>query len=174
MNKENKKQISLTLEEKLKLLTGKDGWRTYGANGKLKEVFMSDGPNGLRMMTDDGQTKKATAMPNISIIANSWSKEAARLAGETIADDCIEKGADILLAPGVNMKRTPLCGRNFEYFSEDPYLAGTLAKEYIDGVQSKGIGTSLICYIVRESLKRAGRRINSARFFLQGQSVFYI
>lgn len=143
MNKENKKQISLTLEEKLKLLTGKDGWRTYGANGKLKEVFMLDGPNGLRMMTDDGQTKKATAMPNISIIANSWSKEAARLAGETIADDCIEKGADILLAPGVNMKRTPLCGRNFEYFSEDPYLAGTLAKEYIDGVQSKGIGTSL-------------------------------
>ena len=140
------KKIDLTLEEKLRLLSGKDCWRTYGANGKLKEVFMSDGPNGLRMIADDGQTKKATAMPNISVIANSWSKKAAHLAGETIADDCIENGADILLAPGVNIKRTPLCGRNFEYFSEDPYLAGTLAKEYIDGVQSKGVGTSLKHY----------------------------
>lgn len=136
----------LTSEDKLKLLSGKDCWRTYGANGILPEIFMSDGPNGLRMIADDGRTKKATAMPNISVIANSWSREAARLAGETIAEDCIEKGADILLAPGVNIKRTPLCGRNFEYFSEDPYLAGTLAKEYIDGVQSKGVGTSLKHY----------------------------
>ena len=144
MKKTNKPE--LTLEEKLKLLSGKDCWRTYSANGKLPEVFMSDGPNGLRMIADDGSTKKATAMPNISVIANSWCKESARLAGETIADDCIEKGADILLAPGVNIKRTPLCGRNFEYFSEDPYLAGTLAKEYIEGLQSKGVGTSLKHY----------------------------
>ncbi len=140
---------SLTLDEKLQLLTGRDGWRLSNANGKLPDVFLSDGPNGLRMhdMNDpDFATIKATAMPNISLIANTWDEESAFLDGATIADDCIENGADVLLAPGVNIKRTPLCGRNFEYFSEDPLLAGNLAKAYIEGVQSKGVGTSLKHY----------------------------
>ena len=137
----------LTLEEKMKLLTGKNSWELETANGKLPNVFLSDGPHGLRMWdTEKKETKKATAMPNIVVVANSWDKELAYLDGATIADDCIEKGADVLLAPGVNIKRTPLCGRNFEYFSEDPYLAGTLAKAYIEGVQSKGVGTSLKHY----------------------------
>ncbi len=137
---------NLTFEEKLHLLTGKDSWQLETANGKLPQVFLSDGPNGLRMhdITKEGlPTIKATAMPNIHALANTWSEELAFLDGETIADDCIEHGADVLLAPGVNIKRTPLCGRNFEYFSEDPFLAGTLAKAYIEGVQSKGVGTSL-------------------------------
>lgn len=132
----------LTLEEKLRLLTGKDSWHISNANGKLKEIIMCDGPNGLRKM-ENGVTVTAVAMPNVAMIANSWSREVARLDGETIASECVEKDVDILLAPGVNIKRTPLCGRNFEYFSEDPYLAGELAKEYIDGVQSLGVGTSL-------------------------------
>ncbi len=131
-----------TLEEKLALLTGKNGWQTDSANGKLPELFLSDGPHGVRKMSD-GKTLPATAMPNLSALANSWDAALAYECGETIADDCIELGADILLAPGVNIKRTPLCGRNFEYFSEDPLLAGTLAKSYIEGVQSKGVGTSL-------------------------------
>ena len=138
---------ALTLEEKLYLLTGKDSWRLETANGKLPEVFLSDGPHGLRMHEiKDGVTgpvMPATAMPNLSLLANTWDEELAYLAGATIADDCIEKGADVLLAPGVNIKRTPLCGRNFEYLSEDPYLAGILAKAYINGVQDKGVGTSL-------------------------------
>jgi len=138
---------TLTLEEKLKLLTGRNSWQLETANGKLPDVFLSDGPNGLRMHDKTtNQTKKATAMPNIHVIANTWNPELAFLDGETIADDCLEHGADVLLAPGVNIKRTPLCGRNFEYFSEDPFLAGTLAKAYIEGVQSKGIGTSLKHY----------------------------
>lgn len=140
---------SLTLDEKLQLLTGRDNWRLSNANGKLPDVFLSDGPNGLRMhdMNDPHHaTKKATAMPNISLIANSWNEEIAFLDGATIADECIENGADVLLAPGVNIKRTPLCGRNFEYFSEDPLLAGNLAKAYVEGVQSKGVGTSLKHY----------------------------
>lgn len=142
---------SLTTEEKLRLLTGKDSWRTYDANGKVKEIFLSDGPNGLRKVaknpeTGEEKTLAATAMPTISVLANSWNRDLAYLDGKTIANDCIEKGADILLAPGVNMKRTPLCGRNFEYASEDPFLAGTMAKAYIEGVQSKGIGTSLKHY----------------------------
>ncbi len=127
-----------TVEEKLKLLSGYDGWRLYMAEGKLPEVRLCDGPSGLR-----DEQQKATAMPTISVLANTWSREMARLDGATIADDCVEKGATVLLAPGVNIKRTPLCGRNFEYFSEDPYLAGTLGKEYISAVQEKGVGTSL-------------------------------
>ena len=141
----------LSLEEKMRLLCGVDRWHNYDANGKLKALHLSDGPNGLRKESDDGVTIPATAMPNISVIANSWSKDAARLDGETIADDCIDNDVDVLLAPGVNIKRTPLCGRNFEYFSEDPYLAGELAKEYIIGVQSKGVGTSLKHYLGNNS-----------------------
>ena len=135
---------TLTLDEKLRLLTGRNSWQLDTANGKLPEVFLSDGPHGLRMHDiQTNATKKATAMPSLSLLSCTWDTELAYLDGQTIANDCIEHGADILLAPGVNMKRTPLCGRNFEYFSEDPFIAGTLAKAYIEGVQSKGVGTSL-------------------------------
>ena len=133
----------LTIDEKITLLTGKDCWRINDLNGKLPSLFVSDGPNGLRKIAPDGSTVKATAMPNISMLTNSWDTELAFLDGSTIAEDCIENDVDVLLAPGVNIKRTPLNGRNFEYFSEDPYLAGTMAKSYIEGVQSKGVGTSL-------------------------------
>ena len=98
---------NLTLEEKMKLLTGKNSWELETANGKLPSVFLSDGPHGLRMWdAEKRETKKATAMPNIVVVANSWDRELAYLDGATIADDCIEKGADVLLAPGVNIKRT--------------------------------------------------------------------
>ncbi|MBQ8295693.1 MAG: glycoside hydrolase family 3 C-terminal domain-containing protein [Clostridia bacterium] len=140
---------TLTLEEKIKLLTGKNCWQSETASGKLPDVFFSDGPHGLRKIDIETEaTEKATVMPSLVVLANTWDVELARLDGATIADDCIEKGADVLLAPGINIKRTPLCGRNFEYFSEDPFLAGTLAKAYIEGVQSKGIGTSLKHYCV--------------------------
>ena len=137
----------LTIDEKITLLTGKDCWRINDLNGKLPTLFVSDGPNGLRKIAPDGSTVRATAMPNISMLTNSWDKEVAFLDGATIAEDCIENDVDVLLAPGVNIKRTPLNGRNFEYFSEDPYLAGTMAKSYIEGVQSKGVGTSLKHYV---------------------------
>lgn len=137
-----------SIEEKLKLLTGKDNWRLNDLGGKLPEVFLADGPHGLRKNTDntDANPVRATAMPNISVLANSWNKDAAYLDGSTIADECIENDVAVLLAPGVNIKRTPLNGRNFEYFSEDPYLAGTMAEAYINGVQSKGVGTSVKHY----------------------------
>ena len=138
---------NLTLEEKMRLLTGRNCWLLETANGKLPEVYLSDGPHGLRM--HDKETFKvlpAVAYPCLSVVANSWDEELAFLQGQSIADECVEHGADVLLAPGVNIKRTPLCGRNFEYFSEDPLLAGTLAKAYIEGVQSKGVGTSLKHY----------------------------
>lgn len=144
---------NLTLDEKLELLCGKDFWRLPNANGKLKEVFVADGPSGLRKVKEDPEDPKknhtisATAMPTLSTVANTWNLEMAKLDGSTIADDCIENDADVLLAPGVNIKRTPLNGRNFEYFSEDPYLSGVMGKAFIEGVQGKGIGTSLKHYL---------------------------
>ena len=125
-----------TLEEKLKLLTGKSDWTTQDLDGKLPSLWLSDGPNGLRKIelnsvsTEDGgiitskQTLPATAMPTLSVVANTWNKEMAYLDGKSIADECIEYDVDVLLAPGVNIKRNVLNGRNFEYFSEDPFLTG--------------------------------------------------
>lgn len=137
----------LTLDEKISLLMGKNTWETYDADGKLDSAFLADGPSGLRMndvsVPKPYPTFPATAMPTLSCLANGWDTSLSYLDGKTIADDCIERHADVLLAPGVNIKRTPLCGRNFEYLSEDPYLAGELAKAFIEGVQSKGVGTSL-------------------------------
>lgn len=135
----------LTLEEKITLLTGRDFWRVADLNGKLNEIYFCDGPSGVRKCPPEIGTNalKATAMPTLSAVANTWSSELSFLDGKTIADECIEKEVSVILAPGVNIKRTPLNGRNFEYFSEDPFLSGTLAKAFIDGVQSKGIGTSL-------------------------------
>lgn len=141
----------LTLEEKMRLLCGKDHWHIYDANGKLPVMHLSDGPNGLRKIDENRKTVKTTAMPNISVLANAWNKDLAFLDGATIADDCIDENVDVLLAPGVNIKRTPYNGRNFEYFSEDPYLAGQLARKYIEGVQSKGIGVSLKHYLCNNS-----------------------
>ena len=137
----------LTLEEKLTLLCGKNSWTTETCGGKVPEIRVSDGPHGLRLVlkVEGGKevSADATAMPSLSVVANGWNKLAAYEQGGTIADDCADNGVDVLLAPGVNVKKTPLCGRNFEYFSEDPYLAGTLAAEYIAGVQSRGVGACL-------------------------------
>ncbi len=137
---------TLTLEEKLKLLCGKDRWNLETANGKLKPVIMQDGPSGVRKIFGNNQKEPATAMPTLSVVANTWNVELAKLDGATIADECVEKSVDVILAPGVNIKRTPLCGRNFEYFSEDPYLSGVMGREFIYGCQEKGVGTSLKHY----------------------------
>ena len=150
-------------EEKLRLICGASWWTLETLGGKLAEVVMSDGPLGVRhqefgeidesltapsQMTAYGPRERytvndTTAMPSTAVVASTWNTELSRLAGETIADECVEKKRDIILAPGVNIKRTPLCGRNFEYYSEDPYLAGTMAKAFIEGAQAKGIGTCL-------------------------------
>ncbi|MDE5896391.1 MAG: glycoside hydrolase family 3 C-terminal domain-containing protein [Clostridia bacterium] len=134
----------LTAEEKLRLICAKGFWYTEDFGGKIPSVCVSDGPVGLRAERVDGQGAKytvpAVAYPSTQSLANTWSRECALTMGACLADDCIGQGVDILLAPGVNVKRHPLNGRNFEYFSEDPYLAGTLAKEYITGLQENGVG----------------------------------
>jgi len=141
----------LTLEEKLQLLTGKNNWETVAVERLgIPSIFVSDGPHGLRKMVVDEngnyQTLKSTCFPTASAMAATWNPELAYEVGECIAEECQAENVDIILGPGVNIKRTPLCGRNFEYFSEDPYLAGEMAAAYINGVQSRNVGTSLKHY----------------------------
>lgn len=139
----------LTLEEKLRLLTGKNTWQTSDLGGKLPSLFLSDGPNGLRKLKNpevpDGnkETVPATAFPSAVTIANSWDVDVAKEVAGAIAQECALNDVDINLGPGCNIKRTPLCGRNFEYYSEDPLVAGLMAKAYIEGVQQSGIGATL-------------------------------
>ena len=138
----------LTAEEKLRLLCGDGFWNLYNAEGKLPKITVSDGPVGLRRVLsvrEDGSDvmKPSVAYPTIAVLANTWDRTLAREMGASLADDCLENGVDILLAPGVNIKRDPRNGRNFEYFSEDPYLAGDMAREYIEGLQENGVGACL-------------------------------
>ena len=138
----------LTAEEKMRLICGKDFWHTDDLDGKLPSVTVADGPVGLRVVKErreDGTETAypATAYPSVQLLANTWNTACAREMGASLGDDCIERDVDILLAPGVNIKRNPLNGRNFEYFSEDPYLAGKTAKSYIEGVQGRGVGVCL-------------------------------
>lgn len=135
----------LTAEEKLKLLRAKDRWHIEDLDGKLPKVSVADGPVGLRVEKDGvhGCNLPAIGFPSITTLANTWNVQCAYKMGECLADECIERDVDILLAPGVNIKRTPVNGRNFEYYSEDPYLAGVMAKNYILGVQSHGVGVCL-------------------------------
>lgn len=138
----------LTAEEKMRLICGKDFWHTDDLGGKLPQITVADGPVGLRVVKErkaDGTETAypATAYPSIQLLANTWSVECAKEMGMSLGDDCIDREVDILLAPGVNIKRNPLNGRNFEYFSEDPVLAGRMAKSYIEGVQERGVGVCL-------------------------------
>ena len=138
----------LTAKEKLRLICGKDFWHTEDFGGKLPQLTVADGPVGLRVVraraADGTETAyPATAYPSIQLLANTWDRDCANKMGAALADDCLERDVDILLAPGVNVKRTPLCGRNFEYFSEDPLLAGEMAKAYIAGLQEGGAGACL-------------------------------
>ena len=140
------KKIELTTEEKLRLICGVSSWYTADFDGKLPRIKMSDGPIGLRTVVERegvNETLPATAYPAIQTLANTWDAGLSRRMGECLADDATERDVDILLAPGVNIKRSPFCGRNFEYFSEDPLVAGVLAREYIEGVQGKGISVCL-------------------------------
>ncbi|MHC1739767.1 MAG: glycoside hydrolase family 3 C-terminal domain-containing protein [Anaerolineaceae bacterium] len=138
----------MTLEEKAALCTGASWWNTTPVERLgVPEMFVSDGPHGVRRVADvhslNQESLPATCFPTASCLGSTWDVELIRKMGEALAEECIALNVDVLLGPGVNMKRSPLCGRNFEYFSEDPYLAGELAANLIDGIQSRGVGTSL-------------------------------
>ncbi len=140
----------MTLEEKCGLLSGLDFWHTKPVERLgVPSVMVSDGPHGLRKQ-DQGadhlgmnESIKAVCMPAACATAASFDRDLIRTMGEAIGDSCQHEELAVVLGPAVNIKRSPLCGRNFEYFSEDPYLAGEMAASFIGGVQSRNVGTSI-------------------------------
>lgn len=138
----------MTLEEKAALCIGASAWTTTPIERLgVPEMIVSDGPHGLRRVPDvhsmTNESLPATCFPTASCLASTWDVDLVRQMGEALGEECIALNVDVVLGPGANMKRSPLCGRNFEYYSEDPYLAGEMAASLITGVQSKGVGTSL-------------------------------
>ncbi len=141
---------ALTLEEKASLLDGSDFWHLQGIERLgVPSVMVTDGPHGLRKQADEadhvglGNSVPATCFPPAAGLASSWDPALAQRIGQALGDECRANDVAVLLGPGVNMKRSPLCGRNFEYFSEDPLLAGVMAAAVVNGVQSRQVGTSL-------------------------------
>ncbi|MBE6015085.1 MAG: glycosyl hydrolase [Lachnospiraceae bacterium] len=143
--------MKLSREETISLISGNGAWHTNDCNGKLPSILLSDGPHGLRMpegalLGHNNDSKYATAFPTASAAACSWDRELIAKEASAIADEALANKVSVVLGPGVNIKRIPLCGRNFEYYSEDPYLAGSLATSFVNAMQEKGVGTSLKHY----------------------------
>ncbi len=143
----------LTLEEKASLTSGSGFWYTAPVERLgIPRIMVSDGPHGLRAQPGDGDhvglggSLPATCFPTASAIASTWNPDLLRRVGEALAQEARACNLSVILGPGVNMKRSPLCGRNFEYFSEDPFLAGELAVGIVGGIQSRGVGTSVKHY----------------------------
>ena len=140
----------MTLEDKIALCSGANFWQTkkYEKYG-IPSLFMCDGPHGLRKQEDAAdmlgvnKSRPATCFPAEVTTAGSWDPELLTEIGAAIGEEAKEQGVGLVLGPGANLKRNPLCGRNFEYFSEDPYLAGKLAAGFIRGAEAQGVGTSL-------------------------------
>jgi beta-glucosidase len=141
---------TLSLKDKIKLITGKEFWYTqslekYG----LKSLLLTDGPSGIRKQSEGSdalglnKSIETIAFPGLALVASSFNKKLLNNYGELLGIIAKSEGVNILLGPGVNIKRNPFGGRNFEYMSEDPFLAGTLAAEYVKGVESQGVGTSV-------------------------------
>lgn len=136
----------LTLEEKCALLSGAETFKTRGMpEHGIPQIWLSDGPHGLRKQAGESDhlglnpSVPATCFPTASAVANSWDTALGEKIGAALGEEAAAQEVSVLLGPGLNMKRNPLCGRSFEYFSEDPYLAGKLAAGYIRGIQSKGV-----------------------------------
>lgn len=136
----------MTIEEKAAILSGKTVWQTREIERlSIPSIFLSDGPHGVRKQAGAGDhlglnaSLEATCFPTAATMANSWNEALGEEVGRALGEEAASMGVDVLLGPGLNIKRSPLCGRNFEYFSEDPYLSGKMAASYIKGIQSQGV-----------------------------------
>ena len=141
---------TMTLEEKASLCSGLDFWHTKSVDRVgIPSIMMTDGPHGMRKATEEtgdlglNASVPATCFPSGVGLAASWNRELIENVGRALGREAQAENVGILLGPAVNIKRSPLCGRNFEYFSEDPYLTGEIAKHHIRGIQSEGVGTSI-------------------------------
>lgn len=135
----------MTIEEKAALLSGKNVWETRNIDRmNIPSIFLSDGPHGVRKQAEEGDhlglnaSLPSTCYPTSATVANSWDVQLGEEVGRALGEEAVSLDVNILLGPGLNIKRSPLCGRNFEYFSEDPYLSGKMAAAYIRGIQSQG------------------------------------
>ena len=151
----------MTLEEKARLAGGADAWHTAAIERLgIPEIAVSDGPHGLRKIEDASDiadmsaSRQSVCFPTGTCLASSFNRDLARHMGEVLGNECLAEDVDIILGPAINIKRSPLCGRNFEYMSEDPYVAGQIASAYVEGVQSKGVGVSLKHFAVNNQEKR--------------------
>lgn len=140
----------LTLEERAQLLAGESHWKTHAApSADIPSLFLSDGPHGLRKQEGAqdcmgiADSRPATCFPTASALACSFDPELVERVGAAIGEEARRQGVDVVLGPGVNIKRHPLCGRNFEYFSEDPVVSGELGAAMVRGIQSRGVGACL-------------------------------
>lgn len=143
----------MSLEQKAAFVSGFDYWHLEeSAELGLPKIMVTDGPHGLRKQNTDkkasdgiglGNSVPATCFPPAATSSCSWDEELLRAEGEALGEECLKEQVSTILGPGTNIKRSPVCGRNFEYFSEDPYLAGKCSASLVNGVQSKGVGTSL-------------------------------
>lgn len=136
----------MKLEEKAALLSGKGEWQTWDFERLgIPSMYCSDGPHGIRKQAGAGDhlglnpSLPATCFPTAATIANSWDPQLGEEIGKALGEEASVQGVHVVLGPGLNIKRSPLCGRNFEYFSEDPYLAGKMAAGYVRGIQSQGV-----------------------------------
>lgn len=162
MNHDIKEIISkMTLEEKAGLCSGLDFWRLKSVERLgIPSIMVSDGPHGLRKQAEKGDhlgidnSVPSTCFPSGATLACSWDRALVTEVGRALGRECQAEGVSILLGPAANIKRSPLCGRNFEYLSEDPYLTGEMASAHISGVQSQGVGTSMKHYAVNNQEHR--------------------
>ena len=140
--------VQLTIEQKAALVAGADFWHTVSAPG-LRSIAVADGPHGVRKTPPTGedfglgQSIPSTCFPPATGLASSWNRDLVERVGRALGDESRAQGVAVLLGPGINIKRSPLCGRNFEYFSEDPLVSGELGASYVRGLQSRGVGASL-------------------------------
>ena len=169
MDKEKIRDLisQMTLEEKAGMCSGADFWHTKAAERLgIPSVMVSDGPHGLRKQSEAADhlgindSIKAVCFPAGCALASSFDRDLAKKMGETIGQECQAEDISTILGPAVNIKRSPLCGRNFEYYSEDPYAASEMSAAFIRGVQSKNVGTSVKHFLANNQEKR--RMTNSS------------
>ena len=151
----------MTLEEKAILCVGDNYWNSKGYEKYgIPKITMSDGPHGLRVQKEKAdnlginKSEVSICFPSLSSVGNSWNKEIAYKLGMCLGQEAKSEDVNIVLGPAVNIKRTPLCGRNFEYISEDPYLTGILGSEYVKGMQSQGVGACVKHFAVNNQEDR--------------------
>ena len=163
--------------ERYKYLTGLSAWEIASYSDPSNVIILNDGPSGLRKPLKNGFTEqneviKTVCMPTPSALAASFDEDACYESGELIAKECLHHKTNVLLAPGINIKRYVMCGRNFEYFSEDPFLTGVLAAKYVSGLEDNNVGACVKHYACNS--QEHGRTINSSELSLRALNEIYL